>query len=183
MMIKLFVTFEAVVLFLISLGVSHAEISKEKVYLAERTKNNAYIKEGMFTGGDRSTDQIEIQNIRRSSNKKFERIVIDLKKGDGKKSTELSHPPYYQAAMHYEKARFDVTLFGSPRLTFNPKKVVSAFKKSSVITGIKLLPKLEDDSWTFYLELKPGSLVEVFELSQPARIIIDIKKNEGVKKN
>jgi hypothetical protein len=165
-----------------------AEIPKEKVYLAGSIKNNAYIKEGLFTGGDRSTDQVEILNIRRSSNQNFERIVIDLKKLGDPKFPQLQHPPYYQAALHPSKARLDMTLWGNPRLSFNPKKVLAAFnkksaKKNSAIVAINLLPKLEDDTWTFYLDLQSGSLVEVFELTQPVRIIVDIKKKPSFSGN
>jgi len=105
--------------------------------------------------------------------------VIDLKKLINLKPLDLQHPPYFQAALHPKGDRLVITLWGNPQLSFNAKKVASAFKRSSIIKSIRLLPKLEDDSWTFYLDLKPGSLVEVFELSQPVRIIVDIKKGHS----
>jgi hypothetical protein len=39
-----------------------------------------------------------------------------------------------------------------------------------------LLPRLEDQTWTLAFELKSKSPVEVFELTKPVRIILDIKK-------
>jgi hypothetical protein len=42
-----------------------------------------------------------------------------------------------------------------------------------------LLPRLNDDSWTFVIGLKPRQSVEVFELSKPARIILDIRNESG----
>ena len=68
-----------------------------------------------------------------------------------------------------------VTIWGHPKLAFDAKKVSSLFKSSSTISSIEMLPKIEQDSWTFALQIKPGESVEVFELSDPVRIIIDTR--------
>ena len=47
------------------------------------------------------------------------------------------------------------------------------FKKSQLIQQIDLLPRVEKDRWTFVMDVKK-SKVEVFQLSQPVRIVIDI---------
>jgi hypothetical protein len=43
----------------------------------------------------------------------------------------------------------------------------------------KNVPKVEADVWTFALNLKAAALVEVFELTQPTRIILDVKRSGG----
>jgi hypothetical protein len=72
-----------------------------------------------------------------------------------------------------------MSVWGRPKLHFNSKKVLAAFKRSSVIQNVVLLPRLEDDSWTFVFELKSESPVEVFELTQPVRVIMDIQRKKN----
>lgn len=77
-----------------------------------------------------------------------------------------------------DERRLIFTLWGNPKLGFNPKKVLSAFKNSSVIQSISLLPQLENELWMFVLELKTDSAVEVFELTNPLRVIMDIQQKK-----
>lgn len=158
---------------------SQAEIRPEQIYTADSKKNQKYIHEGIILGGDRSMIDIVVKDIRRAKNSGFERIVIDLTRTQNGEPTEIKHPPYYQLAVFPDERRFTLSLFGKPKLDFNPKKVLSTFKHSHVIQKVDLLPRLEDDSWTTSFELKSDSSVEVFELSQPTRIIIDVKPQKS----
>lgn len=149
---------------------AEAAIESNQIRGALQKKTESYIKEGLITGGERDIRAGFIKNIRRAENAGFERVVIDI---DAEKA------PYYQVAVEGSERRVLVTLFGGPRLGLNAKKVVAEFKKSSLIRSVEFFPKVEDDAWTFTLNLKSGFQVEVFELSAPTRIIFDFKGSTG----
>jgi len=158
---------------------AEAEVRPERVYLADAKKNKAYVRDGLIVGGDRAIDDVVVKNIRRSINKGFERVVIDLEANRNGEPAVIQRPPYFQLAATPDERRLVVTMWGRPKLSFDAKKVIAAFKRSSVIERIVLLPRLEDTSWTFVFELKAGSPVEVFELSKPVRLILDIQQKRG----
>ena len=51
----------------------------------------------------------------------------------------------------------------------------SELVRSAVVQKLVLLPRVEKDSWTFALEMKSDQPIEVFELKNPVRIILDIR--------
>jgi hypothetical protein len=159
-----------------------ADLKPEKIHMAEAKKTGFYIKDGMFTGGDKSIQDTVVRDIRRGPNKGFERVVIELSGNMGGENQSLQRPPYYQVAVSPEESRLAFTIWGNPKVDFDTKKMVSKFKSSVVIQNVSLFPKLEKENWTFVFEMKPGHPVEVFELSNPARIIVDIKTS-GAPKN
>ena len=141
---------------------------------AQKTKN--YLNEGLVIGGDRTIDDVIVLDIRYATNSDFERIVIDL---DGNKNGEpavIQRPPYYQVEVSKEYNRAVVTVYGKPKLAFDAKRVKKSFRKSRAIKSVDLFPLIEKNRWTFSLNLKPGKYIEVFELSNPVRVILDIKK-------
>lgn len=152
-----------------------ALLKPENVKVADSKKTQAYVKDGLFTGGDRAIDDVTVSEIRRAANPAYERLVIDLEGTYNGEPAAVKRAPYYQVAVNPDEKRLVVTLWGSPKLGFDPRKVLGAFKRSPVVAGIELLPKLEDKMWTFTVNLKSGRPVEVFELTDPARIIVDIK--------
>lgn len=155
-----------------------AEIRPEKIHLAESKKNKSYLHDGLIVGGDQAMDDVTIQDIRRSSNPDFERIVIDLEAKKNGEPSPIQRPPYFQLAVSPDERRLVMSIWGRPKLNFNSKKVIAAFKRSSVIQNVVLLPRLEDDSWTFVFELKSESPVELFELTKPVRLILDIQRRK-----
>ncbi|MGK5083220.1 hypothetical protein WDW37_07920 [Bdellovibrionota bacterium FG-1] len=160
-------------------SVSQAELKPEMVHVADSKKNLAYVRDGLYVGGDRAINHVSVRDIRYARNAGsqggYERIVIDLQGTQDGEPAAVPRPPYYQVAVNPDERRLVVTLWGKPRLEFDPLKIKAAFKKSSAIQAVSLLPRVEDDSWTFVFELKDESPVEVFELSNPVRIIIDLK--------
>ena len=150
-------------------------LNSDQVHVVEPRKNKAYIKDGVFIGGDRAIDDVVVKDIRRAANLGFDRMVIDLEGNKNGEPAAISRPPYYQISVSPEEKRLTFTVWGRPKLHFNAKKVLAAFKKSPIIQKIELLPRLEDNSWTFTVNLKSGTPVEVFELSDPIRIIVDIR--------
>jgi hypothetical protein len=74
-----------------------------------------------------------------------------------------------------DERRLVFTVWGNPKLGFDSKKVLAAFKKSKAVENIVLYPRVEENLWTFAMELRSGNPVEVFELADPVRIIVDIR--------
>jgi hypothetical protein len=157
-----------------------ADLRPERVHVAEAKKTKSYVRDGLITGGDRAVDDVVIKDIRRATNSGFDRIVIDLEGVKNGEPAGIQRSPYYQIAVTPDERRLIFSIWGRPKLNFDSKKVLNSFKRSSVIQNVVLLPRLEDDSWTFVFELKTDTPVEVFELSNPVRVIMDVqhrKKN------
>jgi hypothetical protein len=152
-----------------------AELRPGKVHTADSKKNLSYIRDGIFVGGDRAIDQVAVKGIRRSSQAGYERIVIDLEGTKGGEPAAIPRPPFYQVAVNPEEKRLVLTISGRPRLEFDAKKVSGAFSGSPAVQKVVFLPKVEEDSWTSVFELKSETPVEVFELVEPVRIIVDLK--------
>lgn len=153
----------ALILFISTAG---AALEPNQVREALPKKTESYLKEGLFSGGDREIQSGIVKDVRRATNGGFERIVIDI---DAEKA------PYYQAAIDPAQRRILITIFGSPRLAINAKKIVEQFRKSPVVSRVEFFPLVEEDSWTFALYLRAAVPVEVFELTAPTRIIFDLK--------
>ncbi len=157
-------------------GRSEAAIRPEKVYLAESKKTPIYVHDGLFVGGDRAIQDVIIKDIRRAANPGFERLVIDLEKNQSGEAVALPRTPYYQVAVSPEEKRLVFTVWGKPNLKFDSKKVKMQFRRSRAVDHLELLPRLEEEMWTFVVGLKTGGeSVQVFELSNPVRIIVDIR--------
>lgn len=152
-----------------------ADLRPEKIHVAENRKTEAYIRDGLFVGGDRAIDQVTVTGIHRAAHAGYERVVIDLEGTQNGEPAAVSRPPYYQVAVTPDEKRLVFTMWGKPRLAFNTDKVTASFRKSSAIESIQLLPRVEADQWTFVMELKNGQAAEVFELGNPVRVIVDIR--------
>ncbi|MCM2279680.1 MAG: hypothetical protein NDJ89_16520 [Oligoflexia bacterium] len=153
-----------------------AELRPEAVHLADNKKSQAYIRDGLITGGDSAVNEFIVRDIRRASNPGgFERIVIDLEGNRNGEPVAIDRAPYYQVAVTPDEKRLVMSIHGKPRLGFDARKVSMLMRKSPVLTGVLLLPAVEEDLWTFSVDLKDERPVEVFELSNPVRVIIDIR--------
>jgi hypothetical protein len=153
-------------LFILSISSAVAALEPNRIHEALPKKTENYLGEGLVMGGDREVQGGIVKDLRRATNAGFERIVLDL---DSEKT------PYYQAAVEPAEKRIVVTIFGNPKIAFNAKKVVEQFRKSSLVQKVELFPKVEEDTWIFALHLKAAVPVEIFELSSPSRIILDLK--------
>jgi hypothetical protein len=143
-----------------------AALEPSQVREALPKKTESYLKDGLISGGDREIHSEIVKDVRRATNGTFERVVVDL---------DSERAPYYQAAIDSSQRRILVTLFGSPKLALNAKKIVEQFRKSGLIARVEFFPLVEEDSWTFALYLRAAVPVEVFELTAPTRIIFDLK--------
>jgi hypothetical protein len=155
-----------------------ASVRPEKIKLSDLSKTDSYIRDGLVVGGDQAVTYVNVKDIRHALNSNFERVVIDVDGLVGGAKSAIPRAPFFQVAVNSDEKRLHVTVFGSPKLGFDPGKVTRAFKKSRWVAGVDLLPKLEEGSWTFSIRLKSGEAspaVEVFELKNPVRIIVDMK--------
>jgi hypothetical protein len=156
-----------------SLG--HA-IQTEKIYTVSTHKTGSFIHDGLLVGGDQNrAPSVVVKDVRRSTHPGFERIVLDLDEGRPTATRSLDRLPYFQVAAQLNEKRVVITLWGDPKLGFDSQKVKAAFAKSAVVQEIDLMPRVEEENWTFALNLKKAQGIEVFELAHPARLIIDLK--------
>jgi hypothetical protein len=170
--------FLPVVVFTLALDSSVAAISgvkPDQVFVADAKKNKSYVGNGVIVGGDWAIDDFTVAGIRRASNLGYERVVIDLEGNRGGEPAAVDRPPYYHVAVSPESKRVVVTIMGKPRLGFDPGKITSTFKRSSAVSKVELLPLVERDRWSFVMHLRKPSSVEVFELTKPTRIIVDLQ--------
>ena len=153
-------------LLMLFISTAGAALEPNQVREALPKKTESYLKEGLISGGDREVSAGIVKDVRRATNGNFERIVVDL---------DSERAPYYQAAIDPSQRRILVTIFGSPKLAIDAKKVLEQFRKSALVARVEIFPVVEDDSWTFALYLRAAVPVEVFELTAPTRIIFDLK--------
>lgn len=165
-----------------SASASGAHLKPETIHVAEARKSQAYVKDGLIVGGDRAINDVVVKDIRRGAGAGFDRWVIDLEGNRSGEPAAIQRPPYYQVAVTPDERRLVFTIWGSPKLGFNSKKIVAAMKKSPMVDAVELFPRVEDETWTFAINLKAGHPVEVFELSNPVRIIVDVKSEERKRK-
>jgi len=156
-----------------------ADIRPEKIRTADGKKTQSYLQDGMVVGGDRAISDAIVRDIRRAANPAgFERIVVDLQGSSNGEIVAIPRPPFFQTAINADEKRIIITIYGHPKLSFDAKKVLAAFSKSPVVSSVLFYPVLEEDAWTFVLELKEAFPVEVFELTHPVRIILDVKRKK-----
>lgn len=154
---------------------AQAALDPQKVFNADLRKNKFYVKDGLTVGGDRNVDDVVVLAIRHAVQPDYERFVVDLEGNGEGESIAIQRAPYYQVAVQPDSSRVVVTVWGSPKIGFDPKKAMTKLKTNSVVSKVELLPILEKDRWSFVVHLKTPSAVEVFELSNPVRIILDIR--------
>jgi hypothetical protein len=174
---RIFIAFCPLLILMSAAAFALADLRPEKVHVTEAKKTQNYIKDGLFVGGDRAINGVVVKDIRRAANPAYERVVIDLEGTKNGEPAAIQRPPYYQMAVTPDEKRLVLTLWGSPKLGFDAKKVLGSFKKSAIFDGVVLLPRLESDNWTLVFPLKTGHPVEVFELSNPIRVIVDVRRD------
>lgn len=180
----LFYTVLAAFLFGLALNLSLAavpQMSEQKVYTANSEITNAYIQDGLIAGGDRVISDVIVLDVRHSLKKAAsggltsERMVLDLEGNQNGDPSAIGRPPYYQVAVQKNLRRLEITIFGSPKLAFDAKQIRKRFMKSRLLKNAELLPLVEKDRWTFVLNSTKPLEVEVFELSNPVRVVVDMR--------
>ncbi len=160
------------------LGAASATIPSLNPQLYQETqykKTDHYFTEAVVQGGDPGVNQTGVLNLRRAAHQGDERIVIDLESSRDGASLAVDRLPYHQIAVRPAEKRIEVTIWGQIQLKFDLQKVVKVFQKSKVYDSIEILPVFDEDRWTLVLNVKQSRPVQVFQLTHPARLIIDAK--------
>ena len=135
---------------------------------ALKLKKNVYLAEGAFSGGDRATSNFKVSNIRVAANPGgFDRVVVDFQNS--------SRAPFFMVQNDPTTRRVTVTIYGKVKLDFSMRTASQSAKKSKWIQSLEFIPLVEEDRFIFYAQTQKPVKTEVFELTGPARIIIDLK--------
>jgi hypothetical protein len=147
---------------------AHAQFDESSFRQALKVKKNVYLSNGSFSGGDRLSSDVTIENVRVAANPGgFDRIVIDLPK--------LERPPFFMVQNDGNSHRIVATLYGKVKADFSTQASIQAARKTKSIKKLEFLPIVEPDRWMFTADVQAPVKAEVFELTGPARIIIDLK--------
>ena len=143
---------------------------------ALKLKKDFYLTEGAFTGGDRLSSNFTISNVRIANNPAgYDRVVIDLSGTHHGEKAAMDRPPFYLVEMDQTNKRVLVTLYGKPKLEFSTTQAIQSAKKSKNIEMVEFAPIVNPDRWSWSIHTRQQAKAEVFELTEPARIIIDLK--------
>lgn len=153
-----------------------AQFDDLKFKQALKLKKDFYLSEGSFTGGDQSSQDFTVTNVRVAPNPAgYDRIVIDLSGNRLGEKSPLKRPPFYLIENDSIAKRIVVTLYGKPKLDFSTLSSIQSAKKTRFINEIEFTPLANSDRWVWAIHTKQSAKVEVFELTDPARVIIDVK--------
>jgi len=135
---------------------------------ALKLKKNLYVSEGSISGGDRTQSDFKVVSVRIAANPAgYDRLVIDL--------ANAKRPPFFMVQNDPTTHRIVVTLYGKAKLDFSSQTSIQSAKKTKSIKNLEFIPLVEADRWMFSVQVQGSVKSEVFELSDPARIIIDLK--------
>ncbi len=155
-------------LFCLSLFDAQAQFDDTAFRSALKLKKDLYITEGAISGGDRTSSNYKISAIRLAQNPAgYDRIVLDF--------DQLKRPPFFMVENLGVAKKLVVTVYGRPKLDFSTQSSMQAAKKTRTVSAIEFIPLVDIDRFQFSLSTKSPIKSEAFELSDPARIIIDLK--------
>ncbi len=141
---------------------------------ALKLKKKIYISQGSFTAGSSETKRAILTEIKVAKNPEgYVRWVLTSVDNVAGETGPLSIPPYTVVENRYDERKTIVTLFGNLTLKSKIEDAVTQAKKTGLFEDIDLLPVLEKDRWTFTIRHKKQLKLEVFQLSNPARVVLD----------
>jgi hypothetical protein len=155
---------------------AHAQFDDLKFKQALKVKKDFYMSDGAFTGGDRTSSDFTVSNVRVAANPAgYDRVVIDLIGNNQGEKSALARPPFYLVEVDSAGKRILITLYGLPKLAFSTMSSIQSAKKAKIISDFEFTPLANKDRWTWAIHTRQVAKAEVFELTSPARIIIDLK--------
>ena len=170
-------------LFLSSCTERHQTLNMPNIPTAHQIENadifvETHSKSQHFQGGT-DAQNLDLAMIRLGENNETERLVLD-----SYKQSNATHTPSIKAKksgryqMHYNASqhRIITTLHGYSALSALDENGVKRFPSSRYIKEIVLLANPAPERYTFAIVLKRYAAVNIFELHDPARIVIDIKE-------
>ena len=170
-----FFTLIIILLSLISFN-AHAQFDEAGFKQALKVKKDAYLSEASFSGGDRSHSDFRVSQVRVAPNPAgYDRIVIELSGNAGGEKSSLDRPPFFMVENDPSNHRVQVTVYGKAKLDFSSQAAAQQAKKAKLISRLEFIPLVDADRWSWVIHTQVAVKAEVFELSEPARIIIDVK--------
>lgn len=163
-----------VILVLLISGSSALAMSPFKKALEQ--KNNAYVSDGLFTGGQAGAGST-LLGVRRSFSKKaqIERIIIDM--GDREAKPIFKQMGYFQASVDQKNQQIVLDLSQLKMSRLSEPQIKEVFKNSPYVATAEFTADPQDRSGSIVLKLKRPMKLEVFELKggrKPARIVMDL---------
>jgi|GEM_PF-5898873 len=139
------------------------------VQVALEKKLGIYAENGVVSAGSAKGRDESIKEVRFGRQKEFERLVFEFRTQE--------EVPYSEFSLDPKTQRLMVSFFGkkiSHEKSPNWKKIE---QNSETIVHVRAYPKLKTiDFQTIVFDLKPGTRFEVFKLSAPHRIVLDLRQ-------
>ena len=133
----------------------------ERIRRISGTKKSVYFDSGIFhNGGPKRKSKLKAMRHSFTQKRGYERIVFDFK-------TSKIPRVYGNISSNDKKVYID---FFDTELS----ESISSFGKSKFVEEVKFFP-ISKDSLSIELSLRKKSSVDIFYLSSPGRLVIDIK--------
>jgi len=123
----------------------------------------------IFTGGI-ITDGLDMKTIRASQNQERTRLVFDSYRFSEKASQSGKYIFTYTPS----KKQITAVINGYRKISALNNRT---FSKTNIVRNITKEKYLDDSGFKFNINLKRPASVNVFELKEPARIVVDITPN------
>ncbi len=142
------------------------------------TKNNTekiitdFIYEPKTVTGGVISDGKNLKNITIESHKNSENIIIDIHDILDNKTVASTEPPVFGVSYEYYPYRFTVKIHGIRRHEIFFGSDIS----SNFVRDLYMLPFLDDSGIEFAISLNKPVKYKVYELHDPAKIVIEIKE-------
>jgi len=126
----------------------------------------------VFRGGITSS-KLDIKTIRSSQNDIRTRLVFDTYASN----TKATQSGKYLFTYIPSKKQIDAAIFGYSKFSALTTQKMRTFPQDSIIKSITIGKQLESSGYTFNISLKKNATINIFELKEPARIVVDITAN------
>ena len=135
-------------------------------------------KSQIFQGGTDAQD-LDLAMIRLGEDNQTERLVLDSYKQNSATQTpsvKAKRSGKYKISYTPSQQRITATLHGYRALSALGNSGIKQFPSSRYIKEVTLLKHPAPQSYTVSIILKEDATVNIFELQDPARIVIDVKE-------
>lgn len=136
-------------------------IFEERIRKIPAHKRSVYFEDGIFHNGATGTASI-LNSIRQNYAKRlgYERIVFDFSK---------EGVPKIYLNLNKKESKIYLDFFKTQM-----GKNLGSFGNSELVKSINVFP-FKDDALSMEIELKKKATIDVFTLSNPSRLVIDVK--------
>jgi hypothetical protein len=146
----------------------------QSVVHAGSDKSGTYQAESVVVGGD-DRQMLVLQRLRWARNKGFERVVFEFSQKDGKKLRPVDRAGFFHIQRLGDPKAIMLSFKGIKHMNVSERRMRKSFRKSKKVSGITFFPLVDDEELNVAINLRRNSRFEVFELQNPARVVVDIK--------